>query len=147
MDQFAYARQVISEALRLYPPVWLLSRRTICPDVLSGYELPAGTNVLVPLYLLHRHPRYWKNPDAFLPERFASGHEAEHPRFCYLPFAAGPRHCIGETLAFFEMQMHLHIVARRFRLIYQHDGAPELDAQINLRTRHPVYMRLEHRRC
>ena len=94
---------VIDEALRLYPPGWLLSRRTIGPDTLSGYEVPAGTDVLLCPYLLHRHPRYWKEPDAFRPERFDAEHEAERPRFAYMPFAAGPRHCIGETLALYEM--------------------------------------------
>jgi cytochrome P450 len=145
MEQLTYAQQVINEALRLYPPGWLLSRRTVQPDVLSGYPIAAGTNVLLPLYLLHRHPRYWKDPDRFLPERFDAAHEAERPRFAYMPFAAGPRHCIGETFALYEMLMHLHHVARHFRLIHVPDQPIELEAQINLRTRHPLHMRLERR--
>jgi cytochrome P450 len=145
MEQLAYAQQVVNEALRLYPPGWLLSRRTVQPDVLSGYEIPAGANVLLPLYLLHRHPRYWKDPDTFFPERFAPDHDAERPRFAYMPFAAGPRHCIGETFALYEMLMHLHRVARHFRLIHVPDKPIELEAQINLRTRHPLHMRLERR--
>ncbi|HVS76765.1 MAG TPA: cytochrome P450 [Steroidobacteraceae bacterium] len=145
MEQLAYTQQVINEALRLYPPGWLLSRRTVQPDVLSGYEIPAGANVLLPLYLLHRHPRYWKDPDTFSPERFAPDHESERPRFAYMPFAAGPRHCIGETFALYEMLMHLHRVARRFRLVHVPDRPIELEAQINLRTRHPLHMRLERR--
>lgn len=145
MERLAYTQQVINEALRLYPPGWLLSRRTVQPDVLCGYEIPAGANVLLPLYLLHRHPRYWKEPDAFLPERFAPEHEAQRPRFAYMPFAAGPRHCIGETFALYEMLMHLHRIARHFRLIHVSDKPIELEAQINLRTRHPLHMRLERR--
>ena len=145
MERLAYTQQVINEALRLYPPGWLLSRRTVQPDVLSGYEIPAGTNVLLPLYLLHRHPRYWKEPDTFLPERFAPDHDAERPRFAYMPFAAGPRHCIGETFALYEMLMHLHRIARHFRLVHVPDQPIELEAQINLRTRHPLHMRLERR--
>src|SRR5579885_2340799 len=77
MERLAYTQQVINEALRLYPPGWLLSRRTIGPDVLSGYEIPAGADVLLCLYLLHRHPRYWRDPEAFDPERFAPEHEAD----------------------------------------------------------------------
>jgi cytochrome P450 len=145
MEQLSYTQQVINEALRLYPPGWLLSRRTVQPDVLCGYEVPAGANVLLPLYLLHRHPRYWKDPDRFLPERFAPDHEAERPRFAYMPFAAGPRHCIGETFALYEMLMHLHRIARHFRLAHVPDKPIELEAQINLRTRHPLHMRLERR--
>jgi enediyne biosynthesis protein E7 len=145
MEALPYTRQVIDEALRLYPPGWLLSRRAIDQDLLGGYPIPAGTNVLLPLYLLHRHPRFWKDPEAFAPERFAPEHEAERPRFAYMPFAAGPRHCIGETFALYEMLMHLYKVARRYRLTYVPDKPLELEAQINLRTRHPLHMRLERR--
>ncbi|HKT71399.1 MAG TPA: cytochrome P450 [Steroidobacteraceae bacterium] len=145
MESLAYTQQVINEALRLYPPGWLLSRRAVEPDTLGGYEIPAGANVLLPLYLLHRHPRFWKDPDSFLPERFAADHEAERARFAYMPFAAGPRHCIGEAFALYEMLMHLYKVARRYRLIHVPDRPVELEAQINLRTRHPLHMRLERR--
>ena len=145
MESLAYTQQVVNEALRLYPPGWLLSRRTIEADVLGGYDIPAGSNVLLPLYLLHRDGRFWKDPERFWPERFAPEREAERPRFSYMPFAAGPRHCIGETFALYEMLMHLYKVARRYRLTYVPDKPLELEAQINLRTLHPLYMRLERR--
>ena len=145
VETLAYTGQVVNEALRLYPPGWVLSRRTIEADVLGGYPIAPGTNVLLPLYLLHRHPQFWENPDAFRPERFAPGQQTERTRFAYMPFAAGPRHCIGETLALYEMLMHLYLVARRYRLIYLPGKPLELEAQINLRTRHPLHMRLEAR--
>ncbi len=145
MESLPYTKNVCDEALRMYPPGWLLSRRTIGPDTLSGYAVPAGTDVLLCLYLLHRHPRYWKEPDAFRPERFDAAHEAERPRFAYMPFAAGPRHCIGETLALYEMYVHLYKVARRYRLTYVPDGPLELEAHVNLRTRGPLMMKLERR--
>src|SRR5438876_561702 len=146
MEALPYTQQVINEALRLYPPGWLLSRRTIETDVLGGYAVPAGANVLLPLYLLHLHPDFWKDPEAFSPERFAPEHEGERPRFAYMPFAAGPRHCIGETLALYEMLVHLYKVARHYRLKWLPDKPLELEAQINLRTRFPLHMRLERRR-
>ena len=72
-------------------PGWLLSRRTIAADTLGGLRpYRAGTDVLLRPYLLHRHPPYWKEPDSFRPERFDAEHEAERPRFAYMPFAAGP---------------------------------------------------------
>jgi cytochrome P450 len=145
MEALSYTQQVISEALRLYPPGWVLSRRTIAADELGGYAVPPGTNVLLPLYLLHRHPLFWRDPETFDPDRFAPEHEAERPRFAYMPFAAGPRHCIGETFALYEMLMHLYKVARHYRLRYVPDRPLELQAQINLRTRHPLHMRLEAR--
>src|ERR1700730_16723669 len=145
MEALGYTRQVVDEALRLYPPGWLLSRRTIEADVLGGYPVPAGSNVLLPLYLVHRHPGFWKDPEAFSPERFAPEQEAERSRFAYMPFAAGPRHCIGESFALYEMLMHLYKIARRYRLIWAPDKPLQLEAQINLRTRFPLHMRLERR--
>ena len=145
MEALPYAQQVVNEALRLYPPGWLLSRRALGADVLAGFEIPAGADVLLSPYLLHRHPRFWPDPDAFKPERFASENEAERSRFAYMPFAAGPRHCIGETFALYEMLMHLYKVARRYRLTYLPTEPVELEAQINLRTKNPLYMRLERR--
>jgi cytochrome P450 len=145
MEALGYTRQVVNEALRLYPPGWLLSRRTIEADVLGGYPVPAGSNVLLPLYLVHRHPGFWQDPEAFSPERFAPEQEAERSRFAYMPFAAGPRHCIGESFALYEMLMHLYKIARRYRLIWVPDKPLQLEAQINLRSRFPLHMRLERR--
>jgi len=145
LEALRWTQQVVNEALRLYPPGWLLSRRAIEADALGGYAVPAQSNVLLPLYLLHRHPRFWKDPESFDPSRFAPEHESERPRFAYMPFAAGPRHCIGETFALYEMLMHLYLVARRYRLVYVPDKPLQLEAQINLRTRHPLHMRLERR--
>jgi cytochrome P450 len=145
MEALQYTQNVINEALRLYPPGWLLSRRSLAADVLSGFEMPAGTDVLLSPYLVHRHPQFWKEPDAFRPERFDAAHENERPRFAYIPFAAGPRHCIGESLALYEMLMHLYKVARHYRLELASDEPIELEALINLRTRKPLFMRLERR--
>jgi cytochrome P450 len=145
MEALTYTQQVLNETMRLYPPGWLLSRRTIAADVLAGYEIAAGADVLLPLYLLHRHPRYWKDPDSFDPDRFSSEREAERPRFAFVPFAAGPRHCIGETLALYEMLMHAYKVVPRFRLTLVPEGNIELDAQINLRARRPLKMLLARR--
>jgi cytochrome P450 len=145
MEALQYTQNVINEALRLYPPGWLLSRRSVAADVLSGFEMPAGTDVLLSPYLVHRHPQFWKEPDAFRPERFDAAHENERPRFAYIPFAAGPRHCIGESLALYEMLMHLYKVARHYRLTLASDEPIELEALINLRTRKPLFMRLERR--
>jgi cytochrome P450 len=141
MESLQYTHNVCDESLRLYPPGWLISRRAIEPDELGGYPLPAGTDVLLSPYLLHRHPAYWHEPESFRPERFDAEHEAERPRFAYMPFAAGPRHCIGETLAMYEMLMHFYKFARVFRLELTSDAPISFEAQVNLRTREPLLMR------
>lgn len=138
----SYVEQVLQEALRLYPPVWLFSRRAIDDDTLGGYHVPAGTNIFISPYLLHRSVEHWDRPDEFVPDRFAPGAEAARHRFAYLPFSAGPRFCIGSGFAMAEMAMHVIMVARRFQLQYAGTAPAQPEFQINLRTRHPVRMRL-----
>jgi len=134
VEQLAFTQQVIKEALRLCPPGWLITRRAIAADRLAGYELPAGTDVLLSPYVIHRHPRFWQDPERFLPERFAEEAEGARPRYAYIPFVAGPRHCVGETFALYEMTLHLGLAARRLRLRYLDDGPVAPEARINLRT-------------
>jgi cytochrome P450 len=145
LDQLPYTQQVIQEALRLYPPGWLLSRRTIEADRLGGYEIAPKTDILISPYFLHRNVDHWPDPEVFRPERFTLEEiEARH-RFAYIPFAVGPRHCIGENFALFEMVLHLYEVARRFRLRFAPTGPLEVEAAINLRTRNNLFMTLERR--
>ena len=140
-----YTQAVIHEAMRLYPPGWILSRRTIGPDLLSGYAVPPGTDVMLSPYLIHRHPAYWDGPLEFRPERFLEAASDPRDRWIYIPFAAGPRHCIGETLAMYEMTVHVARVARRLQMEYLDDGPLELEAAINLRARRGLRMRLARR--
>lgn len=144
-EALGFTRAVISEALRLYPPVWLMSRTANAADVLAGYEIPAGSDLLLSPYLVHRHAQFWSDPEAFRPERFAEDPDLGRARCAYIPFGAGARHCIGETLALYEMCMHLYKVARRYRLLCAPGTTIELEALVNLRTRHPLMMRLERR--
>jgi cytochrome P450 len=113
--QLPYARAVLDEVLRLYPPAWLITRRAAAPDRLGGIDVPAGALVLLSPWLLHRDRRYWPEPAAFRPQRFAP--EAPPlPRGAYLPFGAGPRQCIGRDLALREGVLVLAALARHFRL-------------------------------
>ncbi|HUD33516.1 MAG TPA: cytochrome P450 [Variovorax sp.] len=137
-----FVEQVLQEALRLYPPAWLFSRRALQDDVLGGYHVPAGTDVFICPYLLHRSAAYWDRPDEFLPRRFAPESAAGRHPFAFLPFSAGPRFCIGAGFAMAEMAMHVATVAERFSLQYVGPVPAEPAFQINLRTRHPLRMRL-----
>jgi cytochrome P450 len=144
-ESLEYTHQVLQEALRLYPPGWLITRRTLEADELGGFAIPARTDVFISPYMLHRHPAFWSEPEEFRPERFAGADAAERHRFSYIPFAVGPRHCIGENIAMFEMLVHVHAMSRRFRLTRAADEPIELEAQINLRPRSNLMMRVEAR--
>jgi cytochrome P450 len=138
-------QKAIKEALRLCPPAWMMTRRTLQPDVLRGAALPAGTDVFISPYFVHRHPGHWPDPERFDPERFTPEASAARHRFAYIPFGVGPRHCIGEGLAMYEIAVHLAAMARRFRLSPLSLEAPTVEARINYRLRSDLMMRLEPR--
>ena len=134
-----YLGQVIDEALRLYPPVWLATRRAIAADRIGDFDIGAGAQVFIPLAVVLRHPRLWDHPDAFLPERFAADAPARHP-LAYLPFGAGPRRCIGEHLAVLDLRCHVAHVASALAFRLSDPAAVDIDPQVNLRPRGRVTM-------
>ena len=144
-ESLAFTHQVIQESLRLYPPGWLFTRRTLEADELGGFAIGPRTDVFISPYLLHRHPEFWSEPEEFRPERFAGADAEERHKFAYIPFSVGPRHCIGENLALFEMLGHVSMMSRRFRMTRVGDEPIELEAQINLRPRSNLMMKVEIR--
>ena len=144
-EALQFTHQVLQESLRLYPPGWLITRRTLEADELGGFPIAPRTDVFISPYMLHRHPAYWSEPEEFRPERFAGADAEERHRFSYIPFAVGPRHCIGENIAMFEMLVHVHAMSRRFRLTRASNEPIELEAQINLRPRSNLMMMVEAR--
>ena len=103
-EQLPWTRAVVDEALRLFPPAWAISRRSLATDVLGGREVPAGTLAIVSPWLVHRRAGSWSDPLAFRPERFEDPRAA---RSAYLPFGLGPRLCIGREFALGEMVLVL----------------------------------------
>ena len=141
-----YTRMVIEEAMRLYPPAWILTgRQVIADDQVGGYTIPAGSIVFISPYATHRDPRFWPDPERFDPSRFAPERAAERPRFAYLPFGGGPRKCIGAEFAMTEAQLILAAVAQRCRLRLKPGWAVEPDPIFTLRVRGGLPMRLETR--
>lgn len=140
----ALTDRVIAETLRLYPPGWLLSRRARYDHSLGGYPIAAGTQLVICPWLLHRHPAYWHAPDVFDPDRFLAARKpSRHAAF--VPFAAGPRHCIGEHLAWAEMRLHLVSQLARFTPEWAGNGPPDLEAGINLRPAGTMPLQLRAR--
>jgi enediyne biosynthesis protein E7 len=136
LERLPLCRQVILEAMRLYPPVWLISRRTTQPVELDGYTVPAESLVCVSPYLLHRHPDHWEDPERYDPARFAPEREAARHPFAYIPFSEGPRKCIGHAFALTEAQLVLATLWARLdvRVVPDHPVSPE--ALVTLRPRH-----------
>jgi cytochrome P450 len=132
MPKFVYTRRVLEEALRLYPPGWLMTRRALRDDSLGEYFVPAGTEIYLSPYLIQRNPMLWENPERFDPDRFGPVHGTEQQALATVPFSSGPRNCIGEHLARLEMQIHLMIIAGRLRLRYAAENPPAMLAGVNL---------------
>jgi cytochrome P450 len=116
-----YVKQVIEEAMRLYPPVGLLARNVRQPDVLAGRQVLPNDTIFMPIFALHRHRMWWDNPDTFDPENFAPEKTAKRDRYLYLPFGAGPRVCVGANFAMMQAHIILATLLARFRFT-QADG-------------------------
>jgi enediyne biosynthesis protein E7 len=111
-----YTHMVLQEAMRLFPPVWILPRRALADDEVGGFHVPAGADVLISPYTLHRHPRYWHDPLRFDPERFDPDTPANRPRYAHIPFGAGPRFCVGNHLGMMEATFIIATLMRELRL-------------------------------
>ena len=145
LEALPYTRMVIDEAMRLYPPAWGFSRQALSDDQLGGYHLPRGWLAFVIPYVLHRLPAFWKDPEAFDPDRFLSERSAERPKFVYLPFGAGPRQCIGNHFALIEAHLIVATLAQRYRLHLVPRHRVEPWALITLRPRFGMPMMIERR--
>ncbi|MFG2983201.1 cytochrome P450 [Streptomyces sp. NPDC048258] len=135
-------RQAVEEAMRLYPPVWLISRRATGPDTIEGYDIPAGTLVCVSQWVLHRHPDYWDRPDAYVPGRFDG---PDLPSHLYLPFGGGERTCIGMHLALIEAVLVLAMLTQAVRLEVEPGFTVEPEALVTLRPKHGMRMKVSAR--
>jgi cytochrome P450 len=140
-----YTRMVIEESMRLYPPAHTTGRQPIKPDEILGHRIPAGAEVLIMPWLIHRKPQLWEDPERFDPERFAPERAAERPRFAYIPFGAGPRICIGAAFAMTEAILILATIAQRYRLRLKPGHPVEPQGLITLRPRYGMQMFLERR--
>ncbi|HEV7456877.1 MAG TPA: cytochrome P450 [Roseococcus sp.] len=123
MERLIYTRQVVEETMRLYPASWGMARTTIGADVLGGYAIPAGRDVVFSPFVLHRRPDIWPEPERFDPARFAPGADRDRPSAAYIPFGFGRRSCLGLHFAMLEAVLLLAMMAQRFRFALP-DGAP-----------------------
>jgi cytochrome P450 len=136
VKKLPWTQAVLKEAMRLYPPAYILGRRAIEDVTIGGHRLKRNTFVLVNILGIHRRADLWREPDAFEPERFTNDKEKALPRCAYMPFGAGPRVCIGNHFAMMEAQLLLATIARRARFeLVNADKEAELEPLVTLRPK------------
>jgi enediyne biosynthesis protein E7 len=145
LPRYAYTRRIIDEALRMYPPLWLMTRKALADDRLGRFFVPAGTEVYISPYLIQHSPTLWEVPENFDPDRMGRGRASDRHELALCPFGAGPRNCIGEFLARAEIQIHLMMIARELRFRSDHAKPPEVTTGINLLSKHDFIMQPEFR--
>lgn len=147
LPRLPYVRMVVDEALRLYPPIYVLSRKVREDDELCGFRIRRGASVDISPYATHRLPEFWDEPEQFRPERFTPEQAAGRPRFAYFPFIAGPRQCIGNAFALMEAQLIIACISQRFRLRMVPGYTLTPEPLVTLRPMGGLPMHLERRRA
>lgn len=143
LAQLPYSLNVVQEALRLYPPAWILDRVALEADEFQGQPIPKGTQFSLYLYGLHHHPALWPDAEVFRPERFATGAQPALPTYGYLPFGGGPRLCVGNHFALTEIQLVMLETLRHFHLEPATPAPPVMMPLVTLRPQGAMPLRFQ----
>lgn len=135
VDRLILARQVVKEAMRLYPPAPVIGRMAKHDVELGGHHFPAGAILIIPIFVIQRHRKLWRDPDLFDPTRFESDAEATYVRTQFMPFGFGPRICIGMSFAMIEAVVLLASFVRRARFTWDGHHEPEPLSRVTLRPK------------
>lgn len=139
LPNLPYTDAVIAEAMRVYPPVYLIGREATCDLELGGYRVRRGTTIFMSQWVSHRDPRYFgPDPEAFRPERWLDGLAKRIPKYAYYPFGGGPRVCIGNTFALMEAAILLATIGQRYRFTLDPDADLTIDPQITLLPKYAI---------
>ena len=144
IERLTWTAACFHEAMRLYPPAWVLEREAVTDDNLGEYAVPRGSTVIFPVWSIHRDPRWWDNPDSFNPERFLPDRPPP-TRGTYLPFGAGRRVCVGAAFAQMEAVVLAAMITQRYTLRSAPDAEIIPEPTVTLRPRHGLPMRLTAR--
>ena len=147
VGQLSYTRMVLQETMRLRPPASWLPRVAVADDEIAGYQIPAGTMVVLPIYMYHHHPAFWEEPNKFDPERFSPERSAGRHPFAWIPFGAGQRLCIGRDFAMLEGQMILATILQQFSLTPLAKALPQAQLAATLKPRGAVLMACQRRQA
>lgn len=145
VPRLRFAEHTITESMRLYPPAWAVGREARCDCQIGGFDVRAGTPILISPWVLHRDPRFFDEPEAFRPERWHQGLAQRLPRFAYMPFGGGPRICIGNRFAMIEAVLILTTLVQRFRFVADTNEPVVPIPSMTLRPRGGVRVIIERR--
>lgn len=143
VSRLEYTMMVIKESMRLYPPVWGITRDAVREDVIDGYRIKKGDSIAMSPWAVHRLEKYWENPLKFDPERFSPERMKSIHRYAWFPFGGGQRFCIGNNFAMMEMQIVLALACSQFNFTLAENFKLELEPLVTLRPRHGVMVNLQ----
>ncbi len=145
MAQLRFTKMVFAEAMRMYPPAWVLARYLIKDFKTGGYVMPAGSIVILSQYLMHHDARYFPDPSKFDPQRWTLELKATRPQYSYFPFGGGPRGCLGEGLAWIQGTLLIATIAQRWRMQAVPSRQVELHPLITLQPKRKIMLQLARR--
>jgi cytochrome P450 len=140
LQALTFTEKIVTEAMRLYPPAWIVGRRAIAEFPIGEYVAPPRTIMIMSPYIVHHDARYYAEPDRFDPGRWTADFKATLPQFAYFPFGGGPRRCIGESFAWMELVLVVATIAQRWRLALVPGHPVEPQPVVTLRTKHGMKM-------
>jgi cytochrome P450 len=145
LHKLVYTHQVVDETLRIYPPTSLLARQASGDDVIGGYDIKAGSMIILVPHLVHRTESVWPDPERFDPDRFLPEADAARPKSAYIPFASGPRVCLGNSFALLEMVLALSMASARYVIEAESQDEVPYEFAGTVRPARPIRMRLAPR--
>ncbi len=135
LRQLVYTDRIVKESMRLYPPAYVVGREALKDFKIGGYEIAAGTQVLMSQWVIQRDPRFFPDPGGFNPDRWTEEFTRQLPKYAYFPFGGGPRQCVGNSFAMMEAVLVLATIAQRFHVTFPPGRVLEPNPTFTLRPK------------
>lgn len=146
-DQMPYTKAVIEETMRIYPPVWIMARKSINDDVIENFHVPASSTILLNVYGLNHSSKLWNDPGTFSPRRMLPGEKEKLVPFLFIPFGGGQRLCIGNQFAMLVMQVVVSKLIQQFEFKVPPGFNPITEPNVTLRAKHGIQLMIKKIEC